>query len=65
MTEPTITLPADEPRKRRTVPLVVAGVLVLALAGGGAYAYTRLSGGGLQPAARQPGVRVGAAAGQG
>lgn len=50
MTEPTVVLPPEQPRKRRTVPLVVAGVVVLALAGGGAFAYSKLSGGGLQPA---------------
>ncbi|GAA3519275.1 hypothetical protein GCM10022234_13570 [Aeromicrobium panaciterrae] len=42
----------DEPRKGLTKPLIIVGAaaaLVITLAGAGAYAWTKLSGGGSQP----------------
>ena len=58
MSEPTAVLP-PEPQKpagrsRRVVLLLVAAVVVIVLAGGAAFAWSKLSGGGAQPAAALP-----------
>jgi hypothetical protein len=50
-----------EPRRRRgkLIPIIAAVAVLLVLGGGGAFAYSRIAGGGEQPAAVLPGNSLG------